>query len=183
MCSVPTELKEIRFITEMNTIKSHNPAHVSPGLGWAVQSVAASVLSSSCGIPWEPQFLVITLPLYSTQEFQCLPAHQSWLKSIWALALWSNILNKEPCEAISWGVGYVWLSLKPFVTRTTGKTPASQRTYSLHFLVGFSIALKARVKIILKVGGEEGDTQKHDCTQPSETNVYMSQVFMSWFLH
>lgn len=101
------------------------------------------------------------------------------LKSIWALALWSNILNKEPCEAISWGVGCVWLSLKPFVTRTTGKTPASQRTYSLHFLVGFSIALKARVKIILKVGGEKGGTQKHDCTQPSETNVYMSQVFMS----
>lgn len=33
ICSVPTKLKEITLITEMSTIKAHDPAWICPGLG------------------------------------------------------------------------------------------------------------------------------------------------------
>lgn len=141
----------------MSTIKAHNPAQVSPGLGWAVQSVAASVLSSSCGIPWEAQFQVKS-PASVQHTGIPVPASSpvlGELKSIWALALWSNILNKEPCKAIP----CVWLSLKLFVTRTTGKTPASQRTYS-HMLGGFQHCLEGLGENYLKGWGRKREAHR-----------------------
>lgn len=102
-----------------------------------------------------------------------MPSHQ--LKSIWALALLSNILNNEPCKAIPWG-GCVWISLKPFVTRTTGKTPAFQRAYSLHSAGGFQHCLEGQGENHLKSAGGRGRHTEADCTQSLETSVNNSML-------
>lgn len=134
------------LITDMSIIKAHNPAHISPGLVWAVQCVVASVLSSICGIPWEPQFQVNN-PV--SVEHTGIPVRAispvlGELKSIWALALLSNTLNKEPCKAISRRRGVCLVITQTICNKNYRENPSFSKNIFTALLGGFQHCLEGQ---------------------------------------
>lgn len=105
------------------------------------------------------------------------------VKSIWVLALLSNILYKKPCKAISWGVSFL-LSHELYVTRTTEKNPSSSKSIFTKVLSVIQHCLEGQGEKYLKSMGGKREVYRSmivpsHLRQMSTASCYASQVFMS----